>query len=127
MTLKVIDTFYPTQNCLVYKGKISGKITDKNKIFLGKVAQLPTLPRNKRFNLRVRGSDAVGNRYLPVQCHARTDSAGHLYVADKHAPEIDCVSPGDQAPELTPQLLPEVSPIADAIHGIMIETTRRKH
>jgi len=89
MPLKVIETYAPEQNCLIYTGQIQGKITDKNKLFLGKVADIPQLPKNKRFNLRIRGRDSEGNRYVPLMCHARTDGTGTLYIADKYKPEID--------------------------------------
>jgi len=87
--LKLKDTYFLTQNCLIYTGKINGKINDKNKAFLGKLRDIPALPPNKRFNIRVRGSNKEGIRYLPLQCKGRTDGAGDLFIHPRYAPEID--------------------------------------
>jgi len=89
MPLKLKAAYFPTQNCLIYKGQLEGKVTNKNKVFLGKLGKLPTLPKNKRYNVRVRGSDVEGNRYLPLQCRGRTDGAGDLYIRREHAPQLD--------------------------------------
>jgi hypothetical protein len=87
--LKLKTTYFLTQNCLIYTGKMEGKIKDKHKLYLGKLRDLPTFPPNKRFNIRVRGSDSEGNRYKPLQCKGRTDSAGDLYIHPRYKPEID--------------------------------------
>jgi len=121
MTLKVKDTYFPTQNVMVYTGKIGGKTTNKNKLFLGRLIDLPTLPKNKRFNLRVRGSDSEGNRYMPLQCHARTDGAGDLHIHKKYAPQIDhaaSIEPDNPHPK-PPQQLPKPKHLALVINNIV--------
>jgi hypothetical protein len=89
MSLIVKEVYAPTQNCLVYIGRLEGKINDKNKVFLGKIADLPKLKPGKRYNVRVRGSDPDGNRYVPLQCKGRTDGQGTLLIEDKYAPVLD--------------------------------------
>jgi len=91
---------------MVYKGQLAGKINDKNKLFLGKLADLPVLPKNKRFNLRIRRRDSEGNRYVPLMCHARTDGTGTLFIEDKYKPEIDRAAeiiPDEPEIPITPQ------------------------
>lgn len=89
MSLVVKEVYAPTQNCLIYFGKLEGKINDKNKVFLGKVADIPKLKPGKRYNIRVRGSDAEGNRYIPLMCKGRTDGQGTLLIENKYAPVLD--------------------------------------
>lgn len=89
MPLRVIDTYFADQNCLVYTGKLEGKVGEKRQLFRGKLRDLPRLPSNKRYNLRVRGRNDQDERVMPLACHARTDSAGHLYIKDKFAPQIE--------------------------------------
>lgn len=106
MSLIVKEVYAPTQNVLVYQGRLEGKVTDKNKIFLGKLADLPQLPGGKRYNVRVRGSDENGNRFVPLMCKARTDGRGTLLIENKYAPVLDASR--DQEAEsphqpLTPQ------------------------
>lgn len=89
MSLVVKEVYYPTQNVLIYFGRLEGKINDKNKVFLGKLADLPKLKPGKRYNVRVRGSDPHGNRLLPLQCKGRTDGRGTLLIENKYAPVFD--------------------------------------
>lgn len=89
MSLSVKETYAPTQNVLVYTGRLQGKVTKRNYVFLGKLADLPKLPGGKRYNIRVRGSDEHGNRYTPLMCKGRTDGKGTLLIEDKYAPVFD--------------------------------------
>lgn len=89
MSLVVKEVYAPTQNVLVYIGRLQGKVNDKNKVFLGKLADLPQLPGGKRYNVRVRGSDEKGNRYIPLMCKGRTDGQGTLLIENKFAPVVD--------------------------------------
>lgn len=121
MSLKLVDTYFPTQNCLVYTGLLAGKVSLKRKIWQGRIWELSLtkLPKNKRYNLRVRGSDEGGNRYLPLQCHCRTDGAGDLYIADKWKPQIDHYQePDDPHPELEPQF-PQPTKLALVINSML--------
>lgn len=108
MPLRVIDTYFACQTCLVYTGKLEGKIGKKRQLYRGRLDQLPKLPRSKRFNLRIRGRDEEGNYYHPLQCHARTDGAGDLYITDRDAPFADkdqalLVPPEPEIPLVMPQ------------------------
>jgi len=120
--LKLKDTYFLTQNCLIYIGKADGKITDKNKMFLGKLRDLPTLPPNKRFNIRVRGSNEEGIRYLPLQCKGRTDGAGDLFIHPKYAPQIDNAASIEPDNPHEPQM-PKPTKLALVVNNIVRNPT----
>lgn len=89
VSLVVKEVYAPTQNVLVYIGRLQGKVSKKNHVFLGKLADLPKLPGGKRYNIRVRGSDEHGNRFIPLMCKGRTDGKGVLLIENKYAPVLD--------------------------------------
>jgi hypothetical protein len=111
MPLRVIDTYFADQNCLVYTGRLEGQIGDKRQLFRGRVSDLPRLARNKRYNLRVRGRNDQGDRIVPLMCHARTDGAGDLFISDKFAPQIQ--APPKEAEEIDiPIVMPRPTKLA---------------
>lgn len=122
MPLIVKEAYFPTQNILVYQGRLAGKINDKNKVFLGKLADLPQLKGGKRYNVRVRGSDSEGNRYLPLQCKGRTDGQGTLLIEDKYAPVLD-ESRNQEADNPHEPLPPRASHLALVINNIVRNST----
>lgn len=118
MALVVKEAYHPGQNILVYTGKITGKITDKNKVFLGKLRDLPQLKPGKRYNIRVRGSDEQGNRLVPLQCKARTDGKGTLLIDNKFAPVVDATRDEEMENPHDP-LPPRPTIIAWAVNRLM--------
>lgn len=118
MSLIVKEAYAPTQNILVYTGRLDGKVHDKHKVFLGKLADLPQLPGGKRYNVRVRGSDELGNRFLPLMCKGRTDGKGTLVIEDKYAPVLDS-SRDQEADSPHEPLVPRVKNLALVINNTL--------
>ena len=122
MSIVVKEVYFPTQNVLVYTGRLTGKIHDKHKVFLGKLADLPQLKGGKRYNIRVRGSDSEGNRYIPLQCKGRTDGQGNLLIEDKYAPVLD-ESRNQEADNPHEPLTPQPTKLALVVNNIVRNST----
>ena len=117
MPLKVIDTYFPGQQCLVYTGQLEGLIAEKRQLYRGRLEGLPVLRRNKRYNLRIRGRDDEGNHYRPLMCHARTDGAGDLYIHNRHKPVKEVVREASD-PKI-PIVRPRSTLLAAAVAGAL--------